>query len=205
MESLSLDYHNKCWRHAAGHILSPPLRPRADTKEVLMKMLANNVLQTTGSDNCTFNKNQKELGKDDFTKIPNGVNGLEDRMSVIWEKGVHTGVIDVKKFVAITSTNASKIFNIYPKKGAIAVGSDADLVIWNHEITRTISVKTHHHACDFNIFEGMTCHGVPEIVISRGRICVENGKLNVEAGSGRFIERKPFNPLIYNESNNSLQ
>lgn len=191
------DYHDKCWHHAAAHILSPPLRPRSDTKEVLMKMLASNELQTTGSDNCTFNKNQKELGKGDFTKIPNGVNGVEDRMSVCWEKGVHSGVIDAQKFVAITSTNAAKIFNMYPKKGAIAVGSDADIVIWNHEATRTISAKTHHHACDFNIFEGMVCHGVPEIVIVRGQVCVENGKVDVEPGYGQFIERKPFNPLIY--------
>lgn len=94
-------------------------------------------------------------------------------------------------------TNSAKIFNIYPKKGCIAVGSDADIVIWNHQATRTISAKTHHHACDFNIFEGMQCHGVPEVVIVRGKICVENGKVDVEAGHGKFIERKPFNSYIY--------
>lgn len=93
----------KCWHHAAAHVMSPPLRPRKETKEILMKMLAADNLQTTGSDNCTFNKNQKELGKDDFSKIPNGVNGVEDRMSVAWEKGVHNKVIDPQRFVAITS------------------------------------------------------------------------------------------------------
>jgi dihydropyrimidinase len=193
------EYHHKCWNHAAAHVLSPPLRPRSDTKEILMKMLSTNELQTTGSDNCTFNKEQKELGLKDFTKIPNGVNGVEDRMSVIYENGVNKGVIDIQKFVAITSTNAAKVFNIYPKKGSITVGADADIVIWNHQATRTISAKTHHHACDFNIFEGMTCHGVPEIVLVRGKVCVENGKVNVEAGFGKYIQRKPFNSYIYKQ------
>lgn len=93
------------------------------------------------------------MGLNDFSKIPNGVNGVEDRLSVIWEKGVNTGIIDPRRFVAITSTNAAKMFNVYPKKGFIGVGSDADIVIWNPNKTRIISAKTHHHACDFNIFE----------------------------------------------------
>lgn len=94
-------------------------------------------------------------------------------------------------------TNAAKIFNLYPQKGSISVGSDADLVIWNHEATRTISAKTHHHACDFNIFEGMKCHGVPEVVVVNGKVCVENGKVDVKAGYGKFLPRKPFNSFIY--------
>lgn len=160
-----------------------------------------NHLQTTGSDNCTFNKEHKELGKKDFTKIPNGVNGVEDRMSVVWEKGVEGRIISPQKFVAITSTNAAKIFNLYPRKGRIAVGSDADIVIWNPEATRIISAKTHYQACDFNIFEGMKCHGVPEVVIVRGRVCVENGTVRVAEGQGQFIETPTNPPYVYNPLN----
>lgn len=93
------------------------------------------------------------MGKNDFSKIPNGVNGVEDRMSVVWEKGVVNGLLDPQRYVAVTSTNAAKIFGIYPQKGRIAVGSDADIVVWNGQATRVISAKTHHQACDFNIFE----------------------------------------------------
>lgn len=100
-------------------------------------------------------------------------------------------------FSFVIRTNAAKIFNLYPQKGLIAVGSDADLVIWNHEATRTISAKTHHHACDFNIFEGMNCHGVPEIVIVKGRVCVENGNVEVEPGFGKFLARKNFNSFTF--------
>ncbi|XP_019554748.2 dihydropyrimidinase isoform X1 [Aedes albopictus] len=194
-------YTDQCWHHAAAHVLSPPLRPDSTTPEFLMKLLAQDDLQTTGSDNCTFNKNQKELGRDDFTKIPNGVNGVEDRMSVVWEKGVQTGLIDPQRFVAITSTNAAKIFNVYPKKGRIAPGSDADVLIWDPKAVRTISAATHHQACDFNIFEGMKCHGVPEYVIVHGRVCVENGLLRVAEGQGSFLETPVNPPFVYDALN----
>ncbi|XP_058130440.1 dihydropyrimidinase isoform X1 [Anopheles ziemanni] len=194
-------YHDKCWHHAAAHVLSPPLRPDPTTPEFMMKLLAQDDLQTTGSDNCTFNRNQKELGLKDFSKIPNGVNGVEDRMSVVWEKGVQTGLIDAQRFVAITSTNAAKIFNLYPRKGRIAPGSDADLVIWNPKAVRTISASTHHQACDFNIFEGMKCHGVAEFVIVRGRVCLENEHVRVAEGQGSFLETPVYPAFVYDALN----
>ncbi|XP_039448322.1 dihydropyrimidinase isoform X4 [Culex pipiens pallens] len=185
----------------AYYVKAPPIRTDPETPRHLMKFLALDDLQTTGSDNCTFNKAQKELGRGDFTKIPNGVNGVEDRMSVVWEKGVQTGLIDPQRFVAITSTNAAKIFNLYPRKGRIAPGSDADVVIWDPKAVRTISAATHRQACDFNIFEGMKVHGVPEYVIVRGRVCVENGMLRVAEGHGQFVETPVNPPFVYDALN----
>jgi len=192
-------YYNKCWRHAAGHVLSPPLREDVTTPDYLMELLAKGELQCTGTDNCTFNSAQKAMGKDDFTKIPNGVNGLEDRMSVIWERGVHSGVMTKERFVDVTSTTAAKIFNFYPQKGVIAPGSDADIVVWNPNKTRVISKDTHHHAVDFNIFEGMEVHGIPEFVIAGGRVVVDDCEVKVNQGMGRFVENPPYSPYVYDQ------
>jgi len=191
-------YWHTCWRHAAAYVMGPPLRPDTSTPEYLMDLLANGDLSCTGTDNCTFNANQKAMGKDDFRRIPNGVNGVEDRLSVIWEKGVHTGRMDPCRFVSVTSTTAAKIFNIYPQKGVIAPGSDADMVVWDPEATRTISSKTHHHAVDFNIFEGMLCHGVALVTIAGGRVVWDHGSLNVTAGNGKYVRRPTFAPYVYN-------
>ncbi|XP_046981860.1 dihydropyrimidinase-like isoform X1 [Schistocerca americana] len=188
---------HRCWYHAAAHIVSPPLSPDVTAKSYLIRLLAEDKLQLVGSDNCTFSEDQKALGKDDFTKIPNGVNGVEDRMSVVWEKGVHSGVMDVRRFVAVTSTNAAKIFNIYPKKGCIAVGSDADIVVWDPAKTRVISAKTHNQAVEFNIFEGMECHGVPEYVIVNGRVCVDAGVLKAVQGFGKFVPTPVYSEYVY--------
>ena len=156
-------------------------------------------LQCTGTDNCTFNSRQKAMGKDDFTKIPNGVNGLEDRMSVIWEKAVQSGIMTKERFVDVTSTTAAKIFNLYPQKGVIKPGSDADIVVWDPSRSRTISAETHHHAVDFNIFEGMNVHGIAEYVITNGRLVVEEGQLKVVQGLGRYIPTNAYSPYVYDQ------
>jgi len=192
-------YYHHCWRHAAAYVMSPPLREDVTTPGYLMELLASGELQCTGTDNCTFNSQQKAMGINDFTKIPNGVNGLEDRMAVIWENGVHAGVMTPERFVGATSTTAARIFNIYPQKGVIAPGSDADIVVWNPDRTRVISAETHHHAVDFNIFEGMEVHGVAEWVITGGRVVVEDGELKVAKGAGRFVPNLPFSPFVYDK------
>mmetsp|Transcript_26313 Transcript_26313/g.36632 ORF Transcript_26313/g.36632 Transcript_26313/m.36632 type:complete len:498 (+) Transcript_26313:655-2148(+) len=183
------------WRHAAAYVMGPPLRNDPTVKRYLMERLANGDLQTVGTDNCTFNGNQKALGKDDFTKIPNGVNGIEDRMAIVWTKGVAEGLLTPSQFVAVTSTNAARIFNVFPRKGVIEVGADADLVVWNGNGKRTISAKTHHHAVDFNIFEGMEVSGIADVTISRGRIVWQNGSLQTEQGWGRYVPRPCFGPI----------
>ncbi len=190
-------HYNKCWRHAAAHVMSPPLRPDRTTSEHLIDLLGSGQLQTIGSDHCVFNAEQKALGANDFSKIPNGVNGVEERLMVLWEKGVRTGKLDASQFVAVTSTNAAKIFNIYPRKGRIAVGSDADLVVWGKS-PRVIKAETHHSAVDFNIFEGMSVLFGPLVVISNGRVVLDEDGLRVSQGSGRFVPSPPFAPMVYN-------
>ncbi|KAI1714685.1 amidohydrolase family domain-containing protein [Ditylenchus destructor] len=194
------NYFDKNWEHAAAYILSPPLSPDPSTPETLMNLLASGQLHLTGTDNCTFTCAQKRAGLDDFTKIPNGVNGVEDRMALIWEKGVNAGILDPMRFVAVTSTNAAKIFNIYPRKGRIQVGSDADIVVWNLNTQKTISAKTHHQAVDFNIFEGIQVTGLPEVTVCRGKVVWENNGLNVEKGSGRFIPLAPNCDYVFGSS-----
>lgn len=151
---LAVDGSHACnadWRAAAAYVMSPPLRSDPTTKEHLMRLLAVGDLATVATDNCTFNADQKALGKDDFTKIPNGVNGIEDRMAIVWTKGVETGMLAPTDFVRVTSTAAAKIFGLYPRKGRIEQGSDADIVVWDPAAKRTISAKTHHHNIDYNI------------------------------------------------------
>lgn len=153
----------------AKYVLSPPLR-KPDDSEALWAAIAGGVVQTVGTDHCPFSMKQKELGKDDFRKIPNGAGGVEQRLELLYTYGVLQKKITLNQFVDITSTQAAKIFGLYPMKGEIAVGSDADLVVWNPKVERLISANNHHSACDFNIFEGVKILGEPEIVISDGKI-----------------------------------
>ncbi|XP_077278131.1 collapsin Response Mediator Protein isoform X2 [Temnothorax americanus] len=195
------EQYGKNVERARRFITNPPLRPDPTTPAYLTEHLAQDNLQVTGSDNCTFSTEQKALGKDDFTKIPNGVNGVEDRMAVLWEKGVHAGIMDPMRFVAVTSTNAAKIFNLYPRKGVIAVGSDADIVVWDPNRKRTISAETHVQAVDFNIFEGMEVTGVPEYVIVSGRVCVDECELKAVHGFGKYVNTDPFGAYVYDMIN----
>ena len=184
-------YRNKDWRFAAHHVMSPPFRPK-EHQEALWRGLQSGMIQTTATDHCCFCTPQKEAGLDDFRSIPNGTNGIEDRMSVIWEHGVRTGKLSPAEFVAVTSTNTAKIFNIHPQKGVIAPGSDADVVIWDPEASRTISAETHNQNIDFKIYEGMTVTGIPAVTISQGNVVYENGELKTVRGAGRYIHRPCF-------------
>jgi dihydropyrimidinase len=135
------------------------------------------------------------MGIEDFRKIPNGTAGVENRMEVLWHHGVSTGRLTMNEFVRVTSTNAAQIFNVYPRKGSISVGADADLVVWDPEATKTISAKTHHQKVDFNIFEGMTVKGCASHTISRGKLVYADGELLVEKGAGRYVNRPPYAPF----------
>lgn len=186
-------YRNKDFEFAAAHVMSPPFRPKGH-QEALWKGLQSGDLQTTATDHCCFMAEQKAMGIKNFTKIPNGTAGVEDRMSVIWDQGVGKGRLTPSEFVAVTSTNAAKIFNIYPRKGAVEAGSDADLIVWDPEKTRTISAKTSHQNVDFNILEGMTVKGNVAATLSRGVPVYKDGELNTTKGAGRYIKKPPFAP-----------
>ena len=186
-------YRNPDFEFAAAHVMSPPFRPKAN-KEALWRGLQSGDLQTTATDHCCFCADQKAMGKDDFRKIPNGTGGIEDRMHVLWTHGVNTGRLTMSEFVAVTSTNSAKIFNIYPRKGMIAAGSDADLAIFDPQATHTISAKTHHQKVDLNIFEGMELTGINVATVSQGKVVYKDGDVRTESGVGRYVDRPCFAP-----------
>lgn len=184
-------YQDKNFESAAAHVMSPPFRAK-EHQDALWKGLLSGNLQTTATDHCCFCADQKAAGKDDFRKTPNGTAGIENRMEVLWHHGVNTGLLNMNEFVKVTSTNAAQIFNIYPRKGSISVGADADIVVWDPEATKTISAKTHHQNIDFNIFEGMKVKGCASHTISAAKVVYANGELNVERGAGKYVERPAY-------------
>jgi dihydropyrimidinase len=187
-------YRHKDFDTAAAHVMSPPFRS-SEHQEALWRGLHSGNLQTTATDHCCFCADQKAMGKDDFRLIPNGTGGVENRLEVLWDQGVNTGRLTMNEFVKVTSVNAAQIFNIYPRKGTVSVGADADIVVWDPTATKTISAKTHQQKVDYNIFEGMTVTGCASHTISRGKVVFADGQLNVERGAGRYVDRPAFAPF----------
>ncbi len=186
-------YRNPDWDTAAAHVMSPPFRPK-DHQRALWRGLQSGNLQTTATDHCCFCADQKAMGREDFSKIPNGTGGVENRLEVLWNEGVNKGRLTMNEFVRVTSANAAQIFNIYPRKGSISVGADADIVVWDPEATKTISAKTHHQQVDYNIFEGMTVRGCASHTLTRGKVGYSAGDLRAERGAGQYVRRPTFAP-----------
>ena len=187
------EYFNKDWKHAARRVMSPPFRDKKNQEDLWNGLRAGS-LHVVATDHCAFTTKQKEVGLNDFTKIPNGTGGLEDRMPVLWTHGVNTGRMTMNEFVAVTSTNIAKILNIYPKKGAVLPGADADLVIWDPKATKTVSAETQISVIDYNVFEGQKLTGLPRMTLSRGEVCWQDGKVTAKTGRGKFVARAPFPP-----------
>ncbi len=189
------EYRNKDWDYAARRVMSPPFRPKKHQDSLWAGLQAGS-LQVVATDHCSFTTEQKRSGLNDFRLIPNGTGGLEDRMPVLWTAGVNTGRLTKQEFVAITSANIARILNIYPRKGSISVGADADIVIWDPAMSKQITAKKQISRIDYNVFEGFKCTGAPWITISGGRIAWKDGDLRAQAGDGRFVERPAF-PAIH--------
>jgi dihydropyrimidinase len=179
----------------AKWVMSPPLREKKD-QEALWSGINQGIIQVVGTDHCPFNLSQKNMGKDNFAKIPNGHPAIEHRVEFMYSEGVAKGKISLNKFVEICSTNAAKIFGMYPKKGTISIGADADIVIFDPNKRHTISVNTHHMNCDYSGYEGWEVQGKTETVLLRGNIAIENNKCLLNAGDGKFISRGKSSMVI---------
>lgn len=183
----------------AKWVCSPPFRELSD-QAALWQGVADNSLQVVSTDHCPFwfeggkdgRPGGKELGRESFAKIPNGCPGIEERMMLLYTHGVRAGRISLNRWVELTSTNPARLFGCYPRKGAVAPGADADLVVWDPELRRTISATTQHQRTDYTLYEGWEVVGAPRTVLSRGRVLVDEGAWKGEAGSGQFIHRRPF-------------
>ncbi len=198
IQFLTLDeseYFNKDWAHAARRVMSPPFRAK-EHQDGLWAGLQAGSLQVVATDHAAFSTEQKMMGVDDFTRIPNGTGGLEERLAVLWTEGVETGRLTRSEFVAATSTNIAKILNIYPKKGGIVEGADADLVVWDPSISKTISSSSQKSVLDYNVFEGFEVKAQSRFTLSRGETIWAWGKNSLpQPGRGKFVPRPPFPAL----------
>ncbi|MFD2058552.1 dihydropyrimidinase [Mesorhizobium calcicola] len=193
IQHLTLDeseYFDKDWDHAARRVMSPPFRNKLHQDSLWAGLQAGS-LQVVATDHCAFTTKQKRNGVGDFTKIPNGTGGLEDRMPVLWTTGVNTGRLTMNEFVAVTSTNIAKILNMYPKKGAIVEGADADIVVWDPKRKKKISAKKQQSVIDYNVFEGFEVTGLPRFVFSRGELSIQEAEVKAKPGHGEFVAREP--------------
>jgi dihydropyrimidinase len=192
IQHLTLDeseYQNPDWDHAARRVMSPPFRNKLH-QDSLWAGLQSGSLSVVATDHCAFTTAQKRFGLKSFAQIPNGTGGLEDRMPMLWTHGVNTGRLTPNEFVAVTSANIAKILNCYPQKGAVLVGSDADLVVWDPEKTKTIAASTQQSSIDYNVFEGKTVKGLPRYTLSRGVVSVDVGAITTREGHGKFVARE---------------
>ena len=192
IQHLTLDeseYFDTDWDHAARRVMSPPFRNKQH-QDSLWAGLQSGSLSVVATDHCAFTTAQKRTGVGDFTKIPNGTGGLEDRLPMLWTHGVSTGRLTPNEFVAVTSTNIAKILNCYPRKGAVLVGSDADLVVWDPEAAKTITAGAQQSNIDYNVFEGQEVKGLPRYTLTRGRVAFADGAIIPEPGHGQFVARE---------------
>ena len=180
---------------SAKWVMSPPLREKKD-QATLWAGINQGIVQVVATDHCPFMWEQKKMGENDFSKIPNGHPAVEHRMELLFSEGVKKDKISLNKFVEVTSTNVAKIFGMYPQKGTIAVGSDADIVVFDPDKKHSISVNTHHMNCDYSGYEGWEITGKCETVILRGKVAVDNNKLLVDKGYGKFIKRNKVSGII---------
>lgn len=197
IQHLTLDdseYRHPDWDHAARRVMSPPFRDRRH-QDSLWAGLQSGSLSVVATDHCAFTTAQKRTGLGDFTRIPNGTGGLEDRMPMLWTHGVRTGRLTPNEFVAATSTNAAKILGCYPRKGAVAVGADADLVVWDPARSKTITAGAQQSAIDYNVFEGHAVTGLPRFTLTRGRVAVSDGAVQGREGHGEFVARQARGPV----------
>jgi len=174
---------------SAKYVFTPPLREKQHPPK-LWEGLKNDHLQVVSTDHCPFCfADQKTLGKDDFTKIPNGGPGIENRLQLLYHHGVNLGRLSLNRFVELVATTPAKLFGLYPRKGTLAPGSDADIVIWDPKVDHTITAKTHHMRVDYSMFEGFTVKGNAKLVMSRGEVLVDNGSYLGHPGRGQFLKR----------------